>query len=425
MAESYSGQAFTGQLDSATRAILPSALVTHVHLLRHGDVAQMGARVVRGQLDVPLSPHGQAQSEQLATWMQAHVPRPDAIWTSDLSRCVQLAELCSRAQGLTYRCDSRLREQSMGRWEGRTWEDVSAQEPAATSAYWDDYWLAAPSGGESLQAVQARALEVLHELLAQHAGGRVVIVTHIGIIRTLLCAWLGVPGTQALRFAPATASHTQVLISDTGAVLEAVGERPWLYGAAAQSKAESVQSAGHTRARRIALSGSAGTGKTTLGKRLAAELGVPYIEEVMRTRLERGLRLDGLSRADWRALIRDLWREQSELQAQASNGFVADRSSIDYAAFWLHYGLHTDAQETAQFFEEMSAASSLVERIVVFPWGVLPLVADGVRTPDPWTQLAFHNTLQGMLRRYARSPVLELAPTRDLEERMRWTLERL
>jgi hypothetical protein len=48
-----------------------------------------------------------------------------------------------------------------------------------------------------------------------------------------------------------------------------------------------------------------------------------------------------------------------------------------------------------------------------------------VRTPDPWTQLAFHNTLQGMLRRYARSPVLELAPTRDLEERMRWTLERL
>ena len=66
MAQSYSGQAFTGQLDSATRAILPSALVTHVHLLRHGDVAQMGARVVRGQLDVPLSPHGQAQSEQLA-----------------------------------------------------------------------------------------------------------------------------------------------------------------------------------------------------------------------------------------------------------------------------------------------------------------------------------------------------------------------
>ena len=420
MSSSGAGQAFSGTLGAATRAILPSDAVTHVHLLRHGDVAQMGARVVRGQLDVPLSERGVRQGERVVEWMRRHLPRPDAIATSDLSRCVQLASLLGREHGLQPAADTRWREQSMGRWEGRTWDDVSAEEPAAVSAYWNDYWTARPSGGESLHDVQQRALAAWRELLARHAGGRVVLVTHIGVIRSLLCALLGVEGTQALRFAPATASHTQLLVSEAGAVLETVGERPWLHG---EDLVETLRRA--PAARRIALSGSAGTGKTTLGRRLAAELGVPYLDEVMRQRLEGGLKLEGMTRRDWRALIRDLWREQQALQQAASAGFVADRSSIDYAAFWLHYGLHEDAAETRAFFEEMAAASATLDRIVLFPWGVLPLVADGVRTADPWTQLSFQNTLEGMLRRYARAPVLELAPTRDLDERLRWTLARL
>lgn len=414
------GQAFTGALGAATRAILPSDAVTHVHLLRHGDVAQMGARVVRGQLDVPLSERGVQQGARLVEWMRRHLPRPDAIATSDLSRCVQLATLLGRECGLQPSLDARWREQSMGRWEGRTWDDVSSEEPQAVSAYWNDYWTARPSGGESLKDVQQRALGAWHELLARHAGGRIVLVTHIGVIRGLLCALLGVDGTQALRFAPATASHTQLLVSEAGAVLETVGERPWMHG---DDLVDALRRA--PSARRIALSGSAGTGKTTLGRRLAAELGVPYLDEVMRRRLEGGLKLEGLSPRDWRLLIRDLWREQQALQQAAASGFVADRSSIDYAAFWLHYGLHEDAAETRAFFEEMAQASAELDRIVLFPWGVLPLVADGVRTPDPWTQLAFQNTLEGMLRRYARTPVLELAPTRDLSERLSWTLARL
>jgi nicotinamide riboside kinase len=186
-----------------------------------------------------------------------------------------------------------------------------------------------------------------------------------------------------------------------------------------------VSFAPRAKARRIALSGSAGTGKTTLGRRLASEMGVAYIDELMRRRLEAGLRLEGLSRDGWRALVRELWREQRALQEQAREGFVADRSSLDYAAFWLHYGLHEDEGETRAFFAEMAAASAELDAIVLFPWGVLPLVADGVRTPDPWTQLSFQGVLEGVLRRHARTSVVELLPTSDLEERLRWTLARL
>jgi broad specificity phosphatase PhoE len=213
-----SGQAFTGDLGAATRAILPSDAVTHVHLLRHGEVERMGARIVRGQLDAALSAFGVEQGERLVEWFAARVGRLDALWTSDLSRCARLAEPLGARLGVAPVLDPRLREQSMGAWEGRSWDEVSAAEPEAVGAYWSDYWNAAPSGGESLRAVQARSLEAWRDLIARHAGGRVAVVAHIGVIRGLLCALLGVDGSQALRFAPATASHTHILWSEAGAV---------------------------------------------------------------------------------------------------------------------------------------------------------------------------------------------------------------
>ena len=65
-------------------------------------------------------------------------------------------------------------------------------------------------------------------VVAERAGQRLWVVTHVGVVRTLLCHLLGVPVSDALRFAPAVASHTGVLHSEAGAVLTSFGERPWL-----------------------------------------------------------------------------------------------------------------------------------------------------------------------------------------------------
>ena len=45
------------------------------------------------------------------------------------------------------------------------------------------------------------------------------------MIRALLCHWLGLPPGEALRFSPAVASHTEVVVADAGVVVEALGER--------------------------------------------------------------------------------------------------------------------------------------------------------------------------------------------------------
>jgi len=147
--------------------------------------------------------------------------------------------------------------------------------------------------------------------------------------------------------------------------------------------------------------GLSGTGKTTLSADLAQELGVPFLEERMRQRLESGFDLHRLTPEDWRQLIESDRAAQRAEEQRCTQGFVADRSSLDYAAFWLHYQLHEDAQRTERFVQAMVEEARGYDRILLFPHGVLPLVDDGVRSTNPWTQLRFQTILEGLVGRYS------------------------
>jgi cytidylate kinase len=103
------------------------------------------------------------------------------------------------------------------------------------------------------------------------------------------------------------------------------------------TKATPRPAAGH-RGPRIALTGSASVGKTSLGRRLASEFDVPFIPEGMRARIETGLDLHALSRVQHRALLEELFDEMLTTAVDATatqGGFVVDRCSLDCPAFWL------------------------------------------------------------------------------------------
>lgn len=170
---------------------------------------------------------------------------------------------------------------------------------------------------------------------------------------------------------------------------------------------------------RIALSGSAGTGKTTLGRRLAAELDLPYVPEGMRAYLEgNGPDLHALGREGLRALVLRLWDEQREAESLAARdhgGFVVDRCSVDFSAFWIYYGFAGDDVDTLRLFAETQTPTRY-DAVWLFPWGAFPVEADGVRSSSPWIQLHVHVLIEGMLHR-AGAPLHHITG-RTVDERL-------
>jgi len=203
--------------DAATMRIIPSVRLCRVHLFRHGEVQGTPGRTCRGQSDVPLSERGLGQSARAADWVRARIPTPDRVISSDLTRCATLAQAIRPDAELV----PAVREQHMGDWDGHTWEELSTRDPAGTSAYWDDYVNARPPNGESYGDVFRRVTTWWD---AADLEGRVVLVTHIGVIRALMCHWMGMGPGQALRWAPGYATHSQVILAEAGAVIERFGE---------------------------------------------------------------------------------------------------------------------------------------------------------------------------------------------------------
>lgn len=316
----------------------------------------------------------------------------------------------------------------MGDWEWKTWEALTLSHESQIRAYWSDYLNTAPPGGESFQMFAERVVDWWEATVAEIWGQRWILVGHIGVIRSLMCHWFDYPLDQALRFAPRYGTHTHVLLAATGAVMQVLGERT---GSDSASSAEPsvARQVATDRPPRLALSGSAGVGKTTLGQRLSKRYGVPYIPEGMRARLEAGLRLHDLTHGELRALVEALWREQQDAEQAAIHdhgGFVADRSALDYAAFWLHYRFTDDQEATKRFFAETIGWVPTYDRIVLLPWGVLPMDADGVRASNIWLQRHYQSVVEGLLyREVAPDRLLVMPGLTELNARESWVARAL
>jgi nicotinamide riboside kinase len=170
---------------------------------------------------------------------------------------------------------------------------------------------------------------------------------------------------------------------------------------------------------RIGVTGSAGTGKTTLAARLSRDLDLPLRDEAMRQRLVAGFDFHAITRGDHRGMLATDTDDLARALA-AGDGLVTDRTPLDMAAFWLSNGFGVDDPvATESLLSRAVCAMADYSLVVLLPWADLPLAADGVRGVNPWMQLHFQTVLEGLCGRYvAPSRLLSLSGVVDEDARL-------
>ncbi len=146
-------------------------------------VSGTNADLWQGMADSPLSPLGYEQAASTAELLARLNIEFGSVWSSDLSRAHRTAVVIADALGLPgVLTDPRLREAHAGEWQGLTHADIRRDWPGYLEAQ------RRPPDFELYESVVARGLEALHAIATDPArtSGVVVVVTHSGLIRSLL-----------------------------------------------------------------------------------------------------------------------------------------------------------------------------------------------------------------------------------------------
>jgi broad specificity phosphatase PhoE len=157
-------------------------------MARHGGTVMSEDRFA-GATDVVLSEEGREQARRLAERLSRE--KIAAIYASPLGRTVETAKILAAPHKLEVQIRDGLREISHGHWEQMTRHEVEEKFPDEAAEWEKDPYTFAPPGGESGLTVTARALPVLIELVRNHPGENILVVSHKATIRLLLSSLLG------------------------------------------------------------------------------------------------------------------------------------------------------------------------------------------------------------------------------------------
>lgn len=160
---------------------------TRLVFVRHGQTPWNVAGIWQGQADPGLTDAGLAQAREVAARLAAERERGwRRIVSSDLQRARLTAEAIAEAVGAPLSLEPRLRERDVRDWSGLTQDEVARRDPETLAAFRRGDPSVRPGGGESTHDVRARALAVVAELVRDHPGEHLIVVTHLGLIRTLV-----------------------------------------------------------------------------------------------------------------------------------------------------------------------------------------------------------------------------------------------
>lgn len=155
-------------------------MTTYIDVIRHGE--PVGGRRYRGYgIDDILTENGWAQ-------MRAAVPEEPQwqhIVTSPLKRCLDFSEELANDLQITFSIDDNMKEIGFGDWEGKTPEEIIAEDSEALNHFYNDPVRNRPNGAEPLDTFSARVWQAYQSILENHRDKHVLVVAHAGVARAI------------------------------------------------------------------------------------------------------------------------------------------------------------------------------------------------------------------------------------------------
>jgi len=164
-------------------------------VVRHGETQWNREERIQGQGDSALTAQGRAQAEAIGRRLRKepfHV-----LVSSDLGRAADTARAIARHTGMPIAFDERLRERNFGAGQGMTYAEAGRAYPGAFSREANTNPDIVIPGGETRREFHARAIAAFAELAREHAGRRVIVVTHGGLLAVMYRHIHGIPMEQA------------------------------------------------------------------------------------------------------------------------------------------------------------------------------------------------------------------------------------
>lgn len=161
-----------------------------IYLLRHGDIRQDSISRYVGQADLELNATGRAQAMR---WRRELASIPlKRIYCSDLNRSHETACIIAEGSNAPVQSLIKLREISLGAWDGLVMDDVRSNYPLDYEKRGADMVYYRPPAGECFADVAARVIPLFEEIV-RNICGNILIVGHAGVNRVILSHILGMP----------------------------------------------------------------------------------------------------------------------------------------------------------------------------------------------------------------------------------------
>ncbi|WP_439888063.1 alpha-ribazole phosphatase family protein [Pseudomonas sp. MBLB4123] len=189
-------------------------MTLQLELLRHGETERGGG--LRGRIDDALTDAGWAQ---LRGAVQGAGPW-DRLISSPLQRCARFAAELAAQRGLPLSLEPDLQELHFGAWEGRSAAELMATDAEALGRFWTDPYGCPPPGGETMADFEARVLGALRRLQQRHAGERLLLVSHGGVMRLLLARARGLAPADLLQVEVAHGQRVRLQLDAHGRLRE-------------------------------------------------------------------------------------------------------------------------------------------------------------------------------------------------------------